>query len=68
MNKCEWIIDQKTGDMIMKCHDNKERVRVPKAAIDATTSSLDQTNIVIDKLKSNVEKKLNCKTKENSNE
>lgn len=68
MSKCEWIIDQETGDMIMRCHDSKEKARVPRAIIDATTSTFDHTNIVIEKLKSNVEKSLNCKTREASND
>jgi hypothetical protein len=68
MSGCEWITDKKTGDLIMKCHDNKERARIPKAVIKATISSIDQTNIVTEMLKSNVEKELNCKTKEETNE
>ncbi len=68
MNKCEWITDKSTGDLIMKCHDNKKRARVPKATIDATTSTADHSNIVIDKLKRNIEKDLNCMFKEGTSE
>lgn len=68
MSKCKWIIDKETGDLVMKCHDNKEGARVPKSAVDATISTLDHSNIVIEKLKRNVEKDLNCKTKGESNE
>ncbi|NNJ92569.1 MAG: hypothetical protein HKP55_12915 [Gammaproteobacteria bacterium] len=68
MSACEWITDKETGDLIMRCHDNKERARVPKAVINATISSIDQTNTVIEMLKSDVEKGLNCKTKEEAHE
>lgn len=67
MSKCEWITDKKTGDLIMKCHDNKKRARIPKATIDATTSPTNHTNIVIDKLKISMEKDLNCRTKAERN-
>ena len=61
MKCCEWIIDNKTGDLVMKCHDDKEGARVPQAAIKATSSPNGFNNVVLEKLKVQFEEALHCK-------
>lgn len=68
MKCCEWIIDNKSGDLVMICHDDKEGARVPKAAISATTSSTGFNNVVVEKLKLQFEQTLHCITKGQDNE
>ena len=60
--KCEWVTDSKSGDLVMKCFDGHEGARVPKEVVETSEIHNSENQVIaVDRLKKHLEKELNCK-------
>ena len=59
---CEWVIDPKTGDTVMKCHDGHEGARIPEEVVKASHShDVLSRALNVERLQKNIENELHCK-------
>jgi len=61
--KCQWVKDEKTGDLVMLCHGKEEGARIPEQVMKYSSDDYSQaTRFKVKELKGNIEKLLGCDT------